>query len=131
MRTIWASLAVCAIAGPVAAQCFICDTEVRMTEPMAACFRENYETYVAAALEDPGQRAEVNLKTCGEGRGIDSFPSFDADAPAADAPETGVVMAGVQFVYFLDLPGLKCVLDRLKETPADAVHDIDLTTDCG
>lgn len=110
------------------AQCFICDTVVELDDVTATCFQENAEAFMAAARNDPAARAAVNLKSCGEGRGLDGFPAFGA---AEDTPaRRGARKSTQRLVYLLDVEGIECVMRHLDSGWSGPTLRIDLGTDC-
>ena len=112
----------------VPAECFICDKVVEIDPAGQACFRENADKFLDAALRDPGKRTEVNLVTCGDpaARGLDTFPSVEdlADRTEKDASDN------LRRVYFLDVAGIECLKDKLATAGTVQLVRVDLTRDC-
>lgn len=107
-------------AGPVSAECFICDTEVVLDKDRADCFRAHADSFIAAAREDPQQRATVTFKVCGDGRGLDVFPAIDAPQGGAQKLE-----------FYLELGQIECLRNLVQAEEIAAPTVIDLGAGCG
>ncbi|MEM9970712.1 MAG: hypothetical protein AAF762_06395 [Pseudomonadota bacterium] len=101
-------------AAPAAADCFICDEVVELTEGYAACFTENFEELMEALDTAPGGRQPINLAGCEEDSGTagrrGGLLEMGALPPATDHTQ-------IKSVYILDQPLALCLRDLI------AAHD--------
>lgn len=108
----------------VAAQCYVCDQVVEVTDEYAKCYVENFQSLLDALDTAPGGRHQVNLAGCrvqgdqvGKRGGLLDF----GDLPPPENTQA-------KSIYILDKKSAVCLYRLISEFPDDfdpkAVFDL-------
>lgn len=134
-RSVAAALMIAGAGSPGAAECYICDREVKLSGDHARCFLENFDAIAEAIrAEEEGYRL-INLASCTPvltggsmwrgGLGQMARPDVQGDTRAAPAPK-------VKSAYILDLGTAECLRRLLAAQPGklDPTVEVNIEEQC-